>query len=147
MLTIHLGLFDFARREPATSMTVYETVDSYGEHHATQKGIFSQDHQLKYQNRVEGGQATKTGCGDRFKQSRKKEQAEQARQAIEFSLRAEVACRTQRLRRSRLALLHGEKWARNIWSLGSEFPCVFGAVKQAANSRLQPQGTMKPWDM
>jgi hypothetical protein len=69
--------------EPAASETVYETVGSYGGHHATQKGILSQDHQLKYQNRDQVGQATKAGCGDRFKQSRKKQQAEQARQAIE----------------------------------------------------------------
>jgi mannose-6-phosphate isomerase-like protein (cupin superfamily) len=55
-------------------------------------------------------------------------------------MRAEVTCRTQRLRRSRLVLLHVEKWARNIWSLGSEFLCVFGVMKQAANSRLLPQG-------
>jgi Alcohol dehydrogenase GroES-like domain len=34
-----------------------------------------------------------------------------------------------------------------IARLRSEFLCVFGAMKQAANSRLLPQGTMKPWDM
>jgi hypothetical protein len=128
-----------ARWELATAKTVYEAIGQYGEHHATQKGILSQDHQLKHQNRDEGGQATKAGCGYRVKQSGQKQQAEQARQAIEFrcargdmpdtTIKKVEAGSSPRGEMGQKYLVAGKRVSMRLWS-----------EAQVANSRLNRKG-------